>query len=98
MGNTGFVISGSTAFWGNAPTGRGVHLHFGIRECSTKDTGWVTTYGSGMKAFIKNYDNGFKGAVDPIIYLNEWLKDNLSKQVSVLQKLVELYRKLKNLT
>lgn len=31
-GNTGFVVSGGTPFWGNAPAGKGVHLHFGLRE------------------------------------------------------------------
>ena len=27
-GNTGFVISGGTKFWGNAPGNLGTHLHF----------------------------------------------------------------------
>jgi murein DD-endopeptidase MepM/ murein hydrolase activator NlpD len=30
--NTGFVISGGTPYWGNAPHGKGVHLHFGYVE------------------------------------------------------------------
>ena len=71
MGNTGFVISGSTQFWGNAPAGKGVHLHFGVRECNLKDTGWQTIYSTSKTAYIKNYTNGFKGAVNPIEYLTE---------------------------
>lgn len=31
-GNTGFVVSGSTAYWGNAPAGVGTHLHFSLYE------------------------------------------------------------------
>lgn len=31
-GNTGFVVSGGTPYWGNAPAGKGVHLHFGYTE------------------------------------------------------------------
>lgn len=31
-GNTGFVVAGSTPYWGNAPAGIGVHLHFGLHE------------------------------------------------------------------
>jgi len=54
MGNTGFVISGSTQYWGNAPAGRGVHLHWGARECNLKNTGWQTQYSSGKTAYIKN--------------------------------------------
>lgn len=30
MGNTGFIISGNTKFFGDAPAGKGVHCHFGI--------------------------------------------------------------------
>jgi len=31
-GNTGFVISGSTPYWGNAPAGAGTHLHLSWYE------------------------------------------------------------------
>ena len=31
-GNTGFVTSDGSAYWGNAPTGVGTHLHFGLYE------------------------------------------------------------------
>lgn len=39
MGNTGFIISGGTKFWGNAPAGRGVHCHFGITPVDAPRTG-----------------------------------------------------------
>ncbi len=91
MGNTGFVISGSTIYWGNAPAGRGVHLHFGVRECSTKNTGWVTTYSNGKTAYIKNYTNGFKGAIDPLPLLVETIQ---KEEISLLEKVVDLLLKL----
>lgn len=31
-GNTGFVVSGNVSYWNNAPTGKGVHLHFQVAE------------------------------------------------------------------
>lgn len=31
-GNSGFVVSGNTPYWGNAPAGKGVHLHFSYTE------------------------------------------------------------------
>ena len=31
-GYTGFVVSGTTEYWGNAPAGKGTHLHFGVYE------------------------------------------------------------------
>jgi hypothetical protein len=92
-GNTGFIISGNTPYWGNAPANTGVHLHLGCRECSTQDTGWFSQYSTGQKAFIKNYLNGFKGGVDPLPFIENWFK----MQVSTLQKLIELYQKLLNL-
>lgn len=69
MGNTGFVISGSTVYWGNAPAGKGVHLHFGMRKCSKKKTPWQAAYSSGKKAYICDYDNGLKGAIDPMPFI-----------------------------
>ena len=69
MGNTGFVISINTPYWGNAPVGKGVHLHFGVRECSTKDTGWQTTYSSGKKVYVKNYNNGLHGYINPLQFI-----------------------------
>lgn len=91
MGNTGFVISGSTVYWGNAPAGRGVHLHFGIRECSTQQTEAAAQYSSGMRANIKNYNNGMKGAVDPLPYLRDTI---LAEQVSLYQQVLGLLKQL----
>jgi murein DD-endopeptidase MepM/ murein hydrolase activator NlpD len=105
MSNTGFVISGNTTYWGNAPAGKGVHLHFGVRECSIKNTGWITTYSDGSHSYIKNYDNGFKGSVDPMKFLEQSKESltqntdqsytpeqlqNFSKQLTIIQKIVNL--------
>jgi len=70
MGNTGFIISGNTPYWGTAPAGKGVHLHFGVAECSTKPTNWQVQYSSGRKVYRKNYDNGFHGYLNPMYHLD----------------------------
>lgn len=66
MGNTGFVISGNTPYFGTAPAGKGTHLHFGVRELSKRDTGWQVTYPNNYTAYVMNYTNGLKGGIDPV--------------------------------
>jgi murein DD-endopeptidase MepM/ murein hydrolase activator NlpD len=62
-GNTGFVISGGNAYWGNAPSGKGVHLHFGVRIFAN---GSQIYYPQLDKSFsILNYNNGRFGYIDP---------------------------------
>lgn len=65
MGNTGFVISGSTPFWKNNPYA-GTHLHLGLRYVKRPKRGGWSYDGSDVKIDVLNYDNGFKGAVDPL--------------------------------
>lgn len=64
MGNTGFVVSGNTPFWKYNPYA-GTHLHLGLRFLKPSKTGW-SHRGDNIKYDVKNYDNGFKGAVDPL--------------------------------
>lgn len=54
MGNTGFVVSGDTAFWKYNPF-KGTHLHLGVREVSMT---------SKTEYKVKNYNNGFFGSYD----------------------------------
>lgn len=61
MGNTGFVMSENDkgiieSFWGNAPAGRGVHCHFSKMFVKM----------NGDTPNILNWDNGYKGFVDPL--------------------------------
>ena len=58
MGNTGFVVSGNTPYWGNAPAGVGVHCHFGIYETVKKSDG----------TFVKIYPY-LQGSIDPLPWL-----------------------------
>lgn len=60
MGNTGFVVSGNTPFWGNNPYA-GTHLHLGLRYI--EEGGWSYNPG-GPKIDVLNYGNGYRGAVD----------------------------------
>ena len=71
MSNTGFIISNSTPYWGNAPAGVGVHLHFGVRKCSlyADKAPTPTTYSSGKKVFVYDYNNGLFGYLDPLKFI-----------------------------
>lgn len=76
MGNTGFVVSGDTIFWkgGSNITSNtnhpGTHLHLTLRLIEKSRTGWSYP-GTSIKFHVLNYDNGFKGAVDPVPYLRD---------------------------
>lgn len=82
MGNTGFIISGGTKFWGNAPAGRGVHCHINI----------VPLNPTTMEPI--NPNNGTRGSVDPTPFFTESIKPEIPNQIRLLQQLVELYRSL----
>lgn len=61
-GNTGFVVSGNVSYWGNAPAGKGTHLHFGLHELILHTVG-------GVSAWIGRYNNPLMGTSDPLPYL-----------------------------
>lgn len=86
-GNTGFVVSSVTEqmWWGDAPGNNGVHCHFGLRIVKEDPKGWSYP-GSKIKISVKNYDNGFKGAIDPRPFLTLPI---LTKLVSLLKELVK---------
>jgi murein DD-endopeptidase MepM/ murein hydrolase activator NlpD len=90
MGNTGFVVSDGYAgtFWGALPKGnRGTHLHIGLREVTRSPKGWAYE-GSDIKMKVKNFDNGYKGAIDPYPFL----KDLKSPKVSTEETKKTKYR------
>lgn len=98
MGNTGFVVSGATPFWKVNPYA-GTHLHLGLRrvKLGTK-SGWKYPGSNLPKMTVKDYENGVRGAIDPVPYLNKSKPnhqlDNLKQQASLLQKAVELLSQL----
>lgn len=101
MGNTGFVTGAGHAswFWGDTPKGTdGTHLHLGLRKVRRTPAGWSYP-GSKVKIEVLNYGNGYKGAIDPLPYFSDVKPDieKLEKQVSLLQQVVELYKKLKQI-
>jgi murein DD-endopeptidase MepM/ murein hydrolase activator NlpD len=59
-GNTGFVVSGNTQFWGNAPAGVGTHLHFGLYELILRGGLWV-----------RRTINVLNGSSDPLPYISK---------------------------
>ena len=99
MGNTGFVVSGANPFWEYNPYA-GTHLHLGLRLLKPSDTGWSYRY-DNMKVEVVAYDNGYKGAVDPVMALKSIRPDDKrSKQLtllSLLNQTVALLKKLKQM-
>lgn len=68
--NTGFVISGGTAYWSNAPAGKGVHLHWGLRILGDIAPGPQVSYSGGKYNYsIINYTNGLFGYIDPMPFI-----------------------------
>ena len=63
MGNTGFVVSGSTPYWKYNPYA-GTHLHYGERMLSSSAPLNIH-YSTGDSRQVLNYDNGYFGSVDP---------------------------------
>src|SRR3990167_901237 len=98
MGNTGFIISGSTPYWGTAPAGKGVHLHFGVRECQFATTGNVVSYPTGDSVMIKNYNNGLFGYINPLKFIDIDYSTAQAAQgvlLSIRMKLLEMLNRLK---
>jgi murein DD-endopeptidase MepM/ murein hydrolase activator NlpD len=100
MGNTGFVVSGATPFWKTNPFA-GTHLHLGLRTVKKTANGWSYP-GSSIKIEVLNYNNGFKGSVDPLPLLEkvdqveEYRQQQLSI-ISLLNQVIALYTQLKAL-
>lgn len=97
MGNTGFVISGATPFWEYNPYA-GVHTHFQLRLLRPSKTGWRYPYDT-LKVDVENYDNGYKGAVDPMTILGSLRpgdkRPKMLTLLSLLNQTVTLLQKLK---
>jgi murein DD-endopeptidase MepM/ murein hydrolase activator NlpD len=93
MGNTGFVISGATPFWKTNPYA-GTHLHLGLRIVTKNIVGW--RYHTGMdKIQVENYDNGYKGSIDPTPYFIEEASEankKMYKQLLTIQSLINTIR------
>lgn len=80
MGNTGFVVSGNTPFWGHNPYA-GTHLHLGMREIRADRNGWAYPQ-SDIKIRTQNYSNGYKGSVDFLKYFVDL--DSVSYKVGLV--------------
>ncbi len=99
MGNTGFVVSAGIAstFWGDTPRGtKGTHLHFGLREVKRNSRGWSYP-DSTIKIDVKNYDNGYKGAVDPFPLVKNLSSSKISndeEKITILKGIVSLWQKI----
>lgn len=95
MGNTGFVISGPNPFWKFNPYA-GTHLHLGLRMVKRTPKGWSYP-GSSVKIDVINYDNGYKGSVDPVPVLaaippNDAKRAQMLTLISTLNTLIGLLK------
>lgn len=65
IGNTGFVVSGSTPYWANNPYA-GTHLHLGVRKVviALPGSSYNLQYQTGDRVTVLNFNNGTKGAVE----------------------------------
>lgn len=89
-GNSGFVVSNSIAYWGGSnPDKKGTHLHFGVREYSKENTGWQTSYRNGKTYYVKNYENGFCGAIDPAPFFEEEIKNQAESIIQLALRIIE---------
>lgn len=83
-GNTGFVISGGTAYWGTAPGNKGVHLHFGVKRLTDDLSASglqvdIQVVGKIKKFVLLDYNNGVYGAIDPLPLLTDEVTPMLLK-------------------
>ncbi len=100
MGNTGFVISDNNGngFWSFNPF-KGTHLHLGMRLIDETANGWKYP-GSKIGISVPDYENGYKGAVDPLPAFGVTITPEIASlelQVSLLTKVLELYKQLRNI-
>lgn len=70
MSNTGFVISGGSPYWGNAPVSKGVHLHFGMSFLTDPIPGTYQISVAGRGYTVIDGDGPMKGWVDPLLWYN----------------------------
>ena len=76
-GNTGFVVSGGVPFWGDAPNGKGVHLHFGVYPLL-----------NGQLQFPNNNQNG---AVDPIPWLRDKVEADAISAIDKAKQVIKQF-------
>lgn len=92
--NTGFVISNAEKFWGNAPPGRGVHLHFScipLKKIPIPEKG---AYFMNEKYYIQKYPlNGNLGHVDPFKFYEAEVIENANFAIRLAQDIINKVRK-----
>lgn len=98
MGNTGFTVSNSTGngYWKVNPYA-GTHLHLGLRHVRRPVRGGWSYKGSSIKIDVQDYDNGFKGAIDPTPYLREMIQEVPLANKKMWQQLLTIQSVINNI-
>lgn len=87
--NTGYVISGNSPFWGNAPAGIGVHLHLGFRWITDpKPNTTQICYSNRFSYTILNYENQFFGYIDPAPFFLKNFSESPQTQNSAITGII----------
>jgi murein DD-endopeptidase MepM/ murein hydrolase activator NlpD len=91
MGNTGFVVSSSNAngFWKTNPYA-GTHVHLGLRLVKRPRRGGWSYEGSDIKIDVVDYDNGYKGSINPKPYLDSLQSTAPEQNKSLFRQLLKI--------
>lgn len=92
-GNSGFVVSGGTPYWGGAnPDNRGTHLHLTIRRL----TDLANLYNPAPLLYpgdkygynVEDYTNGFSGAIDPAPFFEDEIVGQAKSVIELAKALI----------
>ena len=92
-GNTGFVVSGGTAYWkGYNPDNKGTHLHIGIRKLTVPKSGYnsaIISYPLDKYGYnVEDYNNGMKGAIDPLPFFEDEIKRQAVSLIELVKRFI----------
>lgn len=89
MGNTGFTVSGDTPYWKNNPFA-GTHVHIGLRQARKPKTGGWTYPESKLRISIVDTKNGYKGAINPLPFLNQTEATSTKENRGIFNKILSI--------
>lgn len=90
MGNTGFVVSGSTPYWEHNPYA-GTHVHIGMRQVVISPNGWQYAPNT-PRIVVMDYYNGYFGSVDFDYILQEVAQmEETARLIEILKQAIQVF-------